>query len=53
MNNDTVPMESYTLLLEQRDELLAALERLLNALPSATTHPAIKAARAAVAKAKG
>lgn len=34
-------------------ELLAALEGLLNALPSATTHPAIKAARAVIAKAKG
>jgi hypothetical protein len=34
-------------------ELLEALEGLLNALPSATTHPAIKAARAAIAKAKG
>jgi len=34
-------------------DLLAALEGLLNALPSATTHPAIKAARAAIAKATG
>jgi hypothetical protein len=34
-------------------DLLAALEELLNALPSATTHPAIKAARAAIAKATG
>lgn len=34
-------------------ELLAALNGLLNALPSATTHPAIKAARAAIAKAGG
>jgi hypothetical protein len=34
-------------------ELLEACEGLLNALPSATTHPAIKAARAAIAKAKG
>ncbi|MBX6381480.1 MAG: hypothetical protein IRZ07_00695 [Microbispora sp.] len=32
-------------------ELLAAVEGLLNALPSATTHPAIQAARAAIAKA--
>ncbi len=34
-------------------ELLEALEGLLNALPSATSHPAIKKARAALAKAKG
>ena len=34
-------------------DLLEALEGLLNALPSATTHPAIKAARAAIAKAQG
>lgn len=34
-------------------ELLSACEGLLNALPSATTHPAIKAARSAIAKAKG
>lgn len=34
-------------------DLLAAIEGLLNALPSATTHPAIKAARAAIARATG
>lgn len=34
-------------------DLLEALKGLLNALPSATTHPAIKAARAAIAKAEG
>lgn len=34
-------------------DMLAALEKLLNALPSATTHPAIKTARTAIAKAKG
>ena len=34
-------------------ELLVALGSLLDALPSATTHPAIKAARAAIAKATG
>jgi len=34
-------------------ELLEALRGLLNALPSATTHPAISAARAAIAKATG
>lgn len=33
-------------------DLLAALESLLNALPSATTHPAIQQARAALARAK-
>lgn len=35
----------------QRDELLSALNGLLNALPSATTHPAIKAAKAAISNA--
>lgn len=34
-------------------DLLAALRGLLNALPSATTHPAIRAARAAIANATG
>lgn len=34
-------------------EMLEALQGLLNALPSATTHPAIKAARAVIAKATG
>ncbi len=36
-------------LLHERDALREALQGLLNALPSATTHPAIKAARAALA----
>lgn len=34
-------------------DLLEACQGLLDALPSATTHPAIKAARAAIAKATG
>ena len=34
-------------------ELLVALGSLLDALPSATTHPAIKAARAAIARTTG
>lgn len=34
-------------------ELLEAVRALLNALPSATTHPAIKQARAAIANATG
>lgn len=34
-------------------DLLEALHGLLNVLPSATTHPAIKAARAAIEKATG
>lgn len=38
--------------IQQRDQLLNALEGLLNALQSATTHPAIKAARAAIAAAE-
>lgn len=40
-------------LLAAAPDLLEALEGLLDALPSATTHPAIQAARAAIAKAKG
>lgn len=34
-------------------DLLEAIEGLLDALPSATTHPAIRAARAAIARATG
>lgn len=34
-------------------DLLDAVRGLLDALPSATTHPAIKAARVAIAKAQG
>lgn len=45
--------EANARLISAAPELLAALEGLLNALPSATTHPAIKAARAAIAKATG
>lgn len=40
-------------LLKERDALRAAVRGLLDALPSATTHPAIKAARAALAKLEG
>jgi hypothetical protein len=40
-------------LAELNAELVEALKGLLNALPSATTHPAIKAARAVIAKAEG
>lgn len=36
---------------EVNAEFLAAIQGLLDALPSATTHPAIRAARAAIAKA--
>jgi len=42
-----------TLLIAAAPDLLKALEGLLDALPSATTHPAIQAAHAAIAKAKG
>lgn len=35
-------------LLNERECLKTAIDGLLNALPSATTHPAIKAARAAL-----
>jgi chromosome segregation ATPase len=38
---------------KERDALRQALQGLLDALPSATTHPAIKAARAAIARATG
>jgi hypothetical protein len=38
---------------QERDALRQALQGLLDALPSATTHPAIKAARAAIARATG
>jgi len=34
-------------------EAIAAIEGLLNVLPSATTHPAIKRARAVISKATG
>lgn len=38
---------------EAAPDLLDAVRGLLDALPSATTHPAIKAARAAIVKATG
>lgn len=38
---------------ERRDELVGALRDLLDALPSATSHPAVRAARQAIAKATG
>lgn len=37
----------------RRDELVEALRGLLDALPSSTNHPAIRAARQAIAKATG
>lgn len=37
----------------ERDALRQALQGLLDALPSATTHPAINAARAAIARTTG
>ena len=48
-----VPAKANARLIAAAPELLRALKGLLNALPSATTHPAIKAARAAIAKAEG
>lgn len=45
--------EANARLIAAAPELLKAIEGLLNALPSATTHPAIKAARAAISKATG
>lgn len=50
---DAAEDEANARLIATAPELLVALEGLLNALPSATTHPAIKAARAAIAKATG
>ena len=47
------PVNANTHLIAAAPDLLEACKDLLNALPSATTHPAIKAARAAIAKAKG
>lgn len=46
------PLKPVTLN-ERETYLLEALEGLLDALPSATTRPAIQAAHAAIAKAKG
>jgi len=40
-------------LISAAPDLLDAILGLLNAMPSATTHPAIKAARAAITKATG
>ena len=50
---DVGRQEANARLIAAAPELLEAIEWLLNALPSATAHPAIKAARAAMAKAKG
>ena len=46
-------LEANVRLLSAAPDLLEALQGLLNALPSATTHPAIKSARAAIARATG
>lgn len=45
--------EANARLISAAPDLLSAVRGLLDALPSATTHPAIKAARAAIAKATG
>ena len=45
--------EANARLIAAAPDLLEALQGLLNALPSATTHPAVKSARAAIAKATG
>ena len=45
--------EADATLIAAAPDLLAALRSLLDALPSATTHPAIKTARAAIAKVEG
>jgi len=48
-----VGLQANARLIAAAPNLLEALQGLLNALPSATTHPAIRAARAAIAKATG
>ena len=45
--------EANARLIAAAPDLLEAIEGLLNALPSATAHPAIKSARNAITKAKG
>ena len=45
--------EANARLITAAPDLLEALRSLLDALPSATTHPAIRSARAAIAKATG
>ena len=45
--------EANARLIAAAPDLLEALRSLLDALPSATTHPAIRSARAAIAKATG
>jgi hypothetical protein len=45
--------EADALVCAASKDLLLATQALLNALPSATTHPAIRSARAAIAKATG
>ncbi len=48
---ETKKTSKKTMLEQAAPDLLAALKGLLNALPSATTHPAIQKARAAIRKA--
>ncbi len=50
---DEPTLQANAKLIAAAPELLQSLEGLLNALPSATTHPAIAAARAAISKATG
>lgn len=53
LNTENAALNDYCATVEQqRDRLLAAVRGLLDALPSATTHPAIAAARAAIAAAE-
>lgn len=50
LNTENAALNDYCAAVEQqRDLLLASVRGLLDALPSATTHPAIAAARAAIA----
>lgn len=50
---ENVRSEMDARLIAAAPNLLSALEGLLNALPSATTHPAIQVARIAISKATG
>lgn len=54
LNTENAALNDYCAAVEQqRDRLLEAVRGLLDALPSATTHPAIATARSAIAEVEG
>lgn len=54
LNTENAALNGYCATVEQqRDRLLDAVRGLLDALPSATTHPAIATARSAIAEVEG